>query len=137
MGTRKDHGTSARPKRADTAIAEALAAPEFGALQKQATQFRDEIVRHLARTCGGGECDPMTAAVVAIAAEQRAASRFFAGRAAKTLAPVDFLTSSRLGDACRQNLAAARELARKHGEAVRRKNDVFGFPWLDVLVPDD
>jgi hypothetical protein len=132
MRTRKRQGGSSGPKRADPAIAEALAAPEFGKLQKQAADFRDEIVRHLARTCGGGECDPVTAAVVAIAAEQRAASRFFAERAARTLAQADFLTSSRLGDACRQNLVAARELARKHGEVLRQRSDVFGFAWLDA-----
>jgi hypothetical protein len=105
---------------ADPAIKEALAAPEFRPMLRRGSEFRKGIMRHLAQTCGGGECDPMTAAVVAIAADQLAASRFFMARAAKTLDPADFTTASRLGDASRQNLIASRELATKHGEARRR-----------------
>jgi hypothetical protein len=53
-----------------------------------------------------------------------------------TLARADFLTASRLGDASQQNLVAAHELARKHGEVVRQRNNLTGFPWLDVPSVD-
>jgi hypothetical protein len=104
---------------ADPAIREALAAPEFRPMLRKGTEFRKAIQRQLATMCGGGECDKLTSGVVSIAADQLAASKFFMARAAKSLDPADFMTASRLGDAARQNLIAARELASKHGEALK------------------
>jgi hypothetical protein len=94
----------------DSAIKEALAAPEFRSFLGRGNAFRKGIIRHLARDVGGGVADPLTCAIAAIAADQVAASRFFFARAAQGVDRKDFETASRLGDSARQNLIAARDI---------------------------
>lgn len=119
--TTQSLGGKARKRRSalasDPAIALAQASPEFQPFQSKGVAFAKAVRHRLAQTCGGGECDELTAAVVSIAADQLAAQKFFTARAAKSLDPADFTAASRLGDAARQNLIAARELSTKHGHA--------------------
>jgi hypothetical protein len=65
----------------------------------------------------GGQVGPGPSSIVATAGVQLAASRYFSDCAAMTLDPALFHLASSLGNASRQNLLAAYELAVREGKA--------------------
>ena len=95
----------------------------------------DDFVReHLAALASqaGGEVGPGPSSIVASAGMQLAASRFFSDRAAESFDPAGFALASSLGNASRQNLLAAYELAVR--EAAARPTTKQRSPWF---VEDD
>lgn len=78
-----------------------------------AREWRDEHMAQLAATVGGGAVGPGPASVVSTAALQLGASRYLFDQGASIGDAKMLLDASRLGDAARQNLLAAHELAAK------------------------
>jgi hypothetical protein len=89
----------------------------FAPYKRSASDFRRTHCTTLARTVGGGVCGPGPSSIVATAAWQLAASRFFFDLGAKSGDPKLLLEASRLGDASRQNLLAAHELCAREAQA--------------------
>jgi hypothetical protein len=94
----------------------------------------DWVRAHLAVLAGmcGGSVGPGPASIVGTAGVQLASSRFFSDRGTKSRDRKDFETASKLGDASRQNLLAAYELARREAEAYRENNGP-GDPLAHLL----
>lgn len=92
-----------------------------------ARDFRDQHMAELAASVGGGQVGSGPASIVSTAAMQVAASRWLYDEAGRTGAAKLFGESSRLGDASRQNLLAAHELAAREA-AARPRN-----PALDPI----
>lgn len=95
---------------------------------KLARQWRDEHMRDLAASVGGGHIGAGVASIVSSAALQLAASRWLADRGAETGSAKMLLDASRLSDASRQNLLAAHELAAKEAKA-REEREAFTEDW--------
>ena len=103
----------------------------FAPYKRAASDFRRTHATTLARTVGGGQCGPGPSSIIATAAWQLAASRFLFDLGAAKGDPKLMLEASRLGDASRQNLLAAHELAAR--EATARQDagaDDEDAPWL-------
>jgi hypothetical protein len=94
----------------------------------------DWVKNHLEVLAGmtGGAVGPGPASIIGTAGVQLAASRFFSDQGTKSGSPKLFETASKLGDASRQNLLAAYELARREGEA--RKNNIDPHAALIAAV---
>jgi hypothetical protein len=88
----------------------------FRPFQVAADEFYRQHVETLARMAGG-ECGPAPATMVATASLQLAASRFLFAEGAKAGDVGKLKAASSLGDASRQNLLAAYELAVREAEA--------------------
>jgi hypothetical protein len=98
------------------------------------------VAEHLSRLAeqAGGDVGPGPASIVASAAVQLSASRFFSDQGAATGDPALFSLASSLANASRQNLLAAYELAVREAGA-RAKARAAGIgkvlpPWL---IADD
>lgn len=83
----------------------------FAPYARLAREWRDDHMRQLAATVGGGEVGAGPASIVSSAALQLAGSRWLSDRGAELADPKLLLDASRLADASRQNLLAAHELA--------------------------
>jgi hypothetical protein len=91
-------------------------APEghpFAPYARLARDWRDAHIAALAANVGGGEVDPGAASVVSTAALELAASRWLFDQGAQGGDAKMLLDAARLGDASRQNILAAFELAAK------------------------
>lgn len=96
-------------------------ATDFAPYRNAAEDF---VTAHLAALAqvAGGSVGPGPSSIVASAGLQLAASRWAFDKFAETLEPGLAKLGSSLGDAHRQNLLAAYELARREGEARPKKN---------------
>lgn len=92
-----------------------------------AREWRDNHMRQLAATVGGGEVGPGPASVISSAALQLAASRWLFDRGTELGDAKMLLDASRLADASRANVLSAHELAAKEA-AARPATDVP--PWF-------
>ncbi len=131
-------GTSAMARRGAQAAHEARqlgqllglkAVPEghpYAPYARLARQWRDDHMRQLAATVGGGEVGPAPASVVSTAALQLAASRWLGDVGATKCSTKLLLEASRLADASRQNLLAAHELCAREAEARSKRNQPQG-----------
>lgn len=99
-----------------------------------ARAWRDEHMAHLGATVGGGVIGAGVASVVSTAALQLAASRWLSDQGAASGDARLLLDASRLGDASRQNLLAAHELAAR--EAAARPAAPFD-PLAAFRLPED
>jgi hypothetical protein len=101
----------------------------YAAYSRLAREWRDQHMRELAATVGGGRIGPGPASIVSTAALQLAASRYLSDTGALAGDAKRLLEASRLADSSRQNLLAAHELAAR--EAAARPLDAGGgAPWL-------
>lgn len=82
-----------------------------------AREWRDDHMRELAATVGGGRIGPGPASVISTAALQMAASRWLSDRGAETGDAKLLLEAAKLGDSSRQNLLAAHELAAREASS--------------------
>lgn len=106
---------------------------EHAPYYRLAREWRDEHMRELAGTVGGGEVGPGPASVVSTAALELAASRFLFDTGAKSGDAKMLLDAARLADASRQNLLAAHELTAKEAAArAARGGDPAAAPWLEA-----
>lgn len=97
----------------------------FAPYQRLCREFRDAHMAQLAASVGGGVIGAGVASIISTAAQQMAASRWAYDEGAKLSDAKLLLESSRLGDASRQNLLAAHELAAREAKArPRSKADV-------------
>lgn len=96
-------------------------ASDFAPYRYAADEF---VTAHLAALAqvAGGEVGPGPSSIVASAALQLAASRYAFDKFAETLEPGLAKLGSSLGDAHRQNLLAAYELARREADARPKRN---------------
>ncbi len=90
--------------------------------RRDAEDWRDAHLARLAATVGGGELGPAAQAIISTAALQHAASRWLFDRSVVEADADLALKASRLGDAARQNMLAAHELAAKEAEAKPRRS---------------
>lgn len=99
-----------------------------------AREWRDEHIRTLAATVGGGEVGPGPASIVSTAALQMAASRFLFDRGAETGSARTLLEASRLADSSRQSLLAAHSLAALEAEARRTTphRPTAAIDWVEL-----
>jgi hypothetical protein len=95
----------------------------FAPYRRSASAFRRHHTSELA-AMAGGQCGSGPSSMVASAALQLAASRFLFDRATVLGDPDLFTAASRLADASRQNLMAAREMAIREAEARPRANAI-------------
>lgn len=113
-------GGQAKAQRAALTSALGLAKLEgdaaFAPYRAQGDHWVREHLASLAQQAGG-EVGPGPASIVASAAVQLAASRFFSDRAAASADPALFQLASSLANASRQNLLAAYELAVREAAA--------------------
>lgn len=99
-----------------------------------ARSWRDDYMRDLAQTVGGGVIGPGPASLASSSALQLAASRWLYDRGAAAGDKEELLAASRLANDARQNLLAAHEIAAKEAKA-RVGPDTGpavggGMPWL-------
>ncbi len=94
----------------------------YAAYTRLAREWRDEHMATLAATVAGGEVGPGPASIVSTAALQMAASRWLFDRGAELGDARILADASRLGDASRQSLLAAHELAAREAAARPRVN---------------
>ena len=100
-------------------------------------EWRDDHMRTLAATVGGGEVGPGPASIISTAAMQMAASRFLYDVGAQAGDPRLLTDASRLGDSSRQNLLAAHELCAREAMA-RKAQKAPDAPWLTATPePED
>ncbi len=85
--------------------------------QRLAREWRDAHMAELAASVGGGRIGPGPASLVSTAAMQMAASRWLMDKAMQKGNPKAMLLASRLGDASRQNVLGAHELAAREAKA--------------------
>lgn len=97
-------------------LTSAEADPAFAPYRRSAEGFRRAQVARLASSVGAGECGPGPASIVASAALQLSASRFYFDRGEHEL-------GSKLADASRQNLLASWEMCAKEAQ-IRGKHRV-------------
>lgn len=100
-----------------------------------AREWRDAHMAQLGESVAGGKVGPGPASIVSTAAMQLAASRWLADVGAQTGDAKALLDAARLGDASRQNLLAAHELAAKEAAARPRPAN----PWTQPipLLPEE
>jgi len=95
-----------------------------------AREWRDGHMAALAASVAGGEVGPGPASIVSTAAIQLGASRWLSDRGAETGDARMLLDASRLGDASRQNILGAHELAAR--EAIGRPRPAENLPWFET-----
>lgn len=95
-----------------------------------ATEFQRHHQAELAKLAGG-MVSAGPSSILGTAALQLAASRYCFDRAAQSGDPDLFLQASRLGDASRQSLLAAYELATREAKARQAKQAGGAMPWLE------
>lgn len=117
-------------------IAQLASGNAFAPYKKAAAAFRRMHCTLLARDAGGGQLGPAPSSLVATAALQLAWSRYLSDLAAESFDPAMAVQASRLGDASRQSLLAAHELAvlEAKGRANRATSPV---PWLLAPTADE
>jgi hypothetical protein len=100
-----------------------------------AREWRDDHMRELASTVGGGEVGPGPASIVSTAAIQMGASRWLSDRGADLGDAKMLLDGSRLADSSRQNILAAFELAAREAEARTKAPHDLGAAVRDAARP--
>lgn len=107
----------------------------FAAYARLAREWRDAHMAQLSATVAGGEVGPGPASIVATAALQLGASRYLTDLGARNGDAKALVDGSRLGDASRQSLLTAHELAAREAEARKRSRpyDPSARPWAPAL----
>jgi len=103
-------------------IAELALDDRFAPYQKAAAEFRREHTAELARLVGGGRCGPGAASMVASAALQLGASRFYFDLAAETGEAELFDRASNFANDSSRSLLAAHELCAREAKARPKKS---------------
>lgn len=103
---------------------------------KLARELRDEHLRRLADTVGGGEVGPGPASIVSSAALQLAASRYLSDRGALEGDAKMLLDASKLADASRQGLLAAHSLAALEAQARPKRGGLAALAARMGKEPD-
>jgi hypothetical protein len=123
-GARTSQSRGARAKAARVKLAAQLGledlaqAPDFAPYVKAAEDFAKAQASYLAERVGGGSIGPDVGSMVTTAAWQLAASRYLFARGVREAGDADlFNKASTLGNASRQNLLGAHELAAKAAQA--------------------
>lgn len=117
------HGTKALARKGGKAAGESKQLARLLGLQdldddhpyapyaRLAREWRDAQMVELSATVGGGQISPGVASIISTAALQMAASRWASDQGATELDAKALLEFSKLGDASRQNILAAHQLA--------------------------
>ncbi len=95
-----------------------------------AREWRDDHMRTLAETVGGGRVGPGPASIVSSAAIQLGASRYLSDMGAKDGDVKMLMAGARLADQSRQSLLSAHALCALEAKARAASNPV-AFPWMN------
>lgn len=122
-GTRTAQSKGGKARNGKTRLADKLklapvtADPAFAPYLKDAEAFKRRHVTDLAQQVGGGYCGPGPSGIIASAALQLAASRYFFDQVAVCPDPDLALKASRLADSAKQALLTAHELCAREAKA--------------------
>lgn len=102
----------------------------FARYHRLAREWRDAHVSELASTVGGGQVGPGPASIVATAALQLAASRYFVDLGTEHGTPKLIMLGSKLANESRQNLLCAHELCAREAKARETIQAHGDVPWF-------